>query len=226
MTEHYDLYVRVSQTKYWASFQEYAIVARRLKLTGLGIDASSPYFSPKKGIFTVQEAGLRFFSRLTIKAEKIPQIKQLLAKNRQRALIIAVETNKPNVCKWAAHDHRVDFITIDPTHREVFDEGLANLLKNHQKPAELIYTPLFRVNGARRSKLLRNYYRILNLILRKRIKLVLSSGATSVFDLRRKREVVAIAIQLGLPKDKAQVAVSETPSSIIQKRLEDTTQNL
>jgi len=225
LTEHYDLYVRIAQTKSWASLQEYAVVARHLKLTGLGIDASSLYFSPEKGIFTFQKAGLRFFLRLTIKANKIPQIKRILAKNRQRALIIAVETDELNVCKWAAHDPRVDLITIDPTCMKV-DKGLANLLKMHQKPAELIYAPLLRVSGSHRSKLLRTYYKILNLILRKRIKLVVSSGATSVFDLRGKREAVAIAIQLGLPKATAQVAVSEIPAQIIQERLEEINQNL
>lgn len=226
MTEHYDLYVQVSQTKKWASLQEYTFVAQRLRLTGIGIDASSPYFSHKKGVYTIQKAGLHFYSRLTIKAEKIPQVKQLLAKNRQRALIIAVETNEPNVCKWAAHDHRVDLISIDPIHKEVFDEGLANLLKIHHKPAELIYAPLFNVNGTQRSKLLRNYYKIIDLILRKRIKLVISSGATSIFELRRKSEVVAIADQLGLPKDNALEAISETPVQIIQERLEENAPNL
>lgn len=226
MTEHYDLNVHVSQTKNWASLQEYTIVAQRLRLTGLGIDASSPFFSHKKGVYTVQKAGLHFYSRLTIKAEKIPQIKQLLAKNCQRALIIAVETNEPNVCKWAAHDQRVDLISIDPTHKEIFDEGLANLLKTHHKPAELIYAPLFKVNRTQRSKLLRNYYKIIDLILRKRVKLVISSGATSIFDLRRKREVVAIADQLGLPNNKTLEAISETPVQIIQERLEENTPNL
>lgn len=226
MTDHYDLYVQVSQTKKWASLQEYTIVAQRLKLTGLGINASIPDFSPKKGVYTVQKAGLHFFSRLSIKAGNIPQTKKLLVKNRQRALIIAIETNEPNVCKWATHDHRVDLITIDPTHKEVFDEGLVNLLKIHDKPVELIYAPLFKVNGIQRSKLLRNYYKIIDLILRKRIRLVISSGATSIFELRRKREVVAIAYLLGLPNDKALEAISEIPVQIVQGRLEEIASNL
>ncbi|MFQ6125363.1 MAG: RNase P subunit p30 family protein [Candidatus Heimdallarchaeota archaeon] len=226
MTEHYDLYIHVAQTQKWASLREYIIVAQRLRLTGLGIDASSPYFSPEKGVYMVQKAGLNFFSRLSIKAEKIPQIKHLLARNRQRALIIAVETNEPNVCKWATHDHRVDLIAIDPTQKEVFDEGLANLLKNYDKPVELIYAPLFKVNGPQRSKLLRNYYKIIDLILRKRIKLIISSGATSIFELRRKREVMAIADLLGLPNDKVLEAISETPVQIVQERLEKIALNL
>ncbi len=226
MTEHYDLYVQISQSKKWASLQEYTIVAQRLRLTGLGINASSPDFSPKNGVYTIQKAGFHFFSRLSIKAGNIPQTKKLLLKNRQKALIIAVETNEPNVCKWATHDHRVDLITIDPTHKEVFDEGLANLLKIHDKPVELIYAPLFKVNGIRRSKLLRNYYKIIDLILRKRIRLVISSGATSIFELRRKREVVAIADLLGFPNDKALEAISEIPVQIIQERLEEIAPNL
>lgn len=217
MTEHYDLYVQVSQTHNWASLRQYAVVAQYLKLTGLGIETPISDGTPKKRGLPVQDAGVCFFSRLTITTNKIPQIKHLLAKNRQQALIIAVEPKELSVCKWAAHDQRVDLITIDPTYLNI-DKGLANLLKEYQKPVELIYTPLLRVSGPRRSKLFRNYYKILTWVLRKRIPLVISSGGTSIFDLRGKREIIAILSQLGLPQSTAQTAVSKTPARIIKKR--------
>jgi len=199
--------------------REYILVAQRLKLKGLGINASYPEFSSDQNKFTFKKAGILILSRLTIKDQKIPQIKQILAKNHQRALLVAVETYDVNVCKWAAHDQRVNLITIDPTRLQI-DKGLVNLLKIHQKPVELIFSPLFRVFGSQRSRLLRNYYKILNQLCGKQIKLCVSSGATSVFDLRSKQETVTIATQLGIPKTIAQSAISDVPVQIIQERLE------
>jgi RNase P/RNase MRP subunit p30 len=223
LTGHYDLYVQVSDTKRWATLPEYILAARRLNLTGLGITAAYPDFSSELNRFTFKNAGICLLSRLTIKHQKLPQIKQILARNYQKVLLIAVETSDVNICKWAAHDRRVDLITIDPTQLEM-DKGLANLLKIHQKPVELMFSPLFRVVGPQRSRLLRNYYKTLNQLLGKKITLCVSSGATSVFDLRSKQEIIAISTQLGISKTVAHAAVSEGPMKIIQERLEQVTQ--
>jgi RNase P/RNase MRP subunit p30 len=223
VTGHYDLYVHVSNTKSWATLPEYILAAQRLKLAGLGITMAYQDFSPERNRFTFKKAGLLFLSRLTIKNQKLPQIKQILTKNHQRALLIAIETNDLNICKWAAHDRRVDLITIDPTCLEI-DKGLVNLLKIHQKPVELVFAPLFRVFGSQRSRLLRNYYKTINRLFGKKITLCFSSGATSVFDLRSKQEIVAIATQLGVSKAVAHTIVSEGPAKIIQERLEYVTQ--
>lgn len=222
LTGHYDLYVHVSKTMSWAAMHEYILAAQRLKITGFGINAAYPDFSPEKNLFTFKNAGIVFFSRLTIKNQKIPQIKQILARNHQRVLLITVETNDLNVCKWAAHDRRVNLITIDPTLLEI-DKGLVNLLKTHQKPVELVFSPLFQVFGSQRSRVLRNYYKTLNRLFGKKTTLCFSSGATSVFDLRSQQEIVAIATQLGVPKSIAHTAVLDVPIKIIRERLEDVT---
>ncbi len=217
MTVHYDLYVRVSQTNNWASLRQYALIARQLNITGLGIDTSFKNDSLKKELRTVHDSSVNFISRLTITANKIPQIKHMLDKNRHRTQIIAVKSNDLSICKWAAHDRRVDLITIDPSHITI-DKGLSNLLKKNEKPIELVYAPLLRVYGTRRSQLFRNYYKILTWVLRKRIPLVISSGGTSIFDLRGYRETMAIASQLGLSMSIAHIAISKIPLQIINSR--------
>ena len=218
MTVHYDLYVRVSQTNNWASLRQYALIARQLNITGLGIDSSFKIDLLKKELRTVHDSSVNFLSRLTITANKIPQIKHMLDKNRSRTQIISVKSNDLSICKWAAHDRRVDLITIDPSHI-IIDKGLSNLLKKNEKPIELVYAPLLRVYGTRRSQLFRNYYKILTWVLRKRIPLVISSGGTSIFDLRGYRETMAIASQLGLSMSIAHIAISKIPLQIINSRL-------
>ena len=218
MTVHYDLYVRVSQTNNWASLRQYALIARQLNITGLGIDTSFKNGLLKKELRTVHDSSVNFISRLTITANKIPQIKHMLDKNRHRTQIIAVKSNDLSICKWAAHDRRVDLITIDPSDI-IIDKGLSNLLKRNKKPIEIVYAPLLRVYGTRRSQLFRNYYKILTWVLRKRIPLIISSGGTSIFDLRGYRETMAIASQLGLSMSIANTSISKLPLQIINSRL-------
>ena len=82
-------------------------------------------------------------SRKTLEETSIESLKRKLSELRDKYEIIAVKSDNIKILKWAAHDRRVDYISVNlMSSNLVIDKALCSLMKQHNKCFELILSPL------------------------------------------------------------------------------------
>ena len=132
--------------------------------------------------------------------------------------VIAVLCRSKSVARQAAKDHSVDILQF-PLHlsRNPFDAAEAELASGSNAALEIDAVQLVR---AQPITLPHNFTRIRQSIETAKqfdIPIVVSSGATSVYDLRSPRDLASLIQLLGLSEEQALNALSETPMAIIQR---------
>lgn len=181
----------------------------------------------KKLMPTCRENKLDFASRLDLKPRTPRELLQQLRKFRRHVEIIAVICESKEVARQAAKDHRVDllnFPAIDP-HRRFFDKAEAELASSSVAALEIDIKPLLTLKGPARIRLLAALRRETTIAKDYHVPIVISSGATSLLQMRKPLETAALASLFDLDKPTALDAVSKTPLTIVKRNREKLSPN-
>ncbi len=215
MIEYYDLCVH--------SLPECADSPKRLKLaserygfTNIAITNHSTYWQPIES----QE----IISGIELVATGAQMLRNLINIYRDKVTILAVHGGDEKINREACSDKRVD-VLIHPElgPNNGVNKTLAKLAKRNHVAIGFSIDYLWKHRGFYRSKLLA-FQRKNVIICRKfALKVVLTSGALSHYDLRAPREVKALSRLIGMDRGEAESALGDTPRGIVNTRLKAVT---
>ena len=155
-----------------------------------------------------KEGKIVLASRLTLNVDTIDAAKRYLSQNRNLYHIISITSSSDKVLKWAAHDRRVDYITITlNSNTKIVDKGLCSLMKQHSKPFEILLYPLITARSDRElSELIRNGKRLTELLKLHRNLYVFAMGVKNPFEFRTRIQLRHIANIVGFQYNETKYA--------------------
>ncbi len=163
----------------------------------------------------LQVKGIRILKRITIEATSEGEAKRKLRGIKQRYDIVALKPKSYGVARLAARDGRVDLIPIDENTLRYVDLSEIRLLEKSRGAFELVLSTIYlnryntRFIKALQSKLM--------LLTRYDVPLVVTSGASNVYELWHPKHVIGLLMLYGVSEYKALDTISFTPNTIIGK---------
>ena len=161
----------------------------------------------------LQVKGIRILKRITIEATSEGEAKRKLRGIKQRYDIVALKPKSYGVARLAARDGRVDLIPIDENTLRYVDLSEIRLLEKSRGAFELVLSTIYlnryntRFIKALQSKLM--------LLTRYDVPLVVTSGASNVYELWHPKHVIGLLMLYGVSEYKALDTISFTPNTII-----------
>lgn len=163
-------------------------------------------------------------SRLNIEKASQRNLHDKLSQYRRKFEIIAVKCSTKEVARLAAKDHRVDILMFpgDPFNRRNvwLDYRERSLASNSTCSYEISSIDLLK-NGVLRST------RLLNIIKKEvinakkgKIPVVLSSGASSLLEMREPKALTALMSLIDVSEEDAQSMITLNPQKIIETNRE------
>lgn len=158
-------------------------------------------------------------SRVDVKPKSQSDLIRLLRRLRRKFEVICVLCESKEVARQAAKDHRVDLINFPNIdfHRNYFDRAEAELASKSSTALEFDLRSLLLLSGPSRVKLLSGLRREAAIALEFHVPIVISSGASDVWLLRKPREMAVLAELFGLSETQALNAVSINPQEIVTR---------
>jgi RNase P/RNase MRP subunit p30 len=165
------------------------------------------------------EAKVDFASRVDLKPRTSEELIRSLRKFRRKFGIIAVACESKPVARQAAKDRRVDLLSFPSFdfRRRFFDRAEAELASKALASLEIEMKPLLIVEGSARIRLLSCLRKEVAIAQDLHVPMVISSGASNRFLMRRPRELAALASVFDLDKPSALEAVSKNPMAIVKR---------
>ena len=137
---------------------------------------------------------------LNIKSSNPSEIRKIVRKYRNKSSCISVLGGNLKVNRTSLENIRVDVLSKPYFKR--YDSGLNHILakeaKENNVAIELVFSDILKTYLAHRSKILANFRDIYRLYRKYDFPLILSSGATSIFDIRTVEDFKAVFTQTGL----------------------------
>lgn len=154
-----------------------------------------------------------------IEAKNQVDLKKKVQKFRKKADVILVHGGDLKINRAATEDPRIDILSHP--YRTRLDSGINHVLA--VKAAEnrvamelnLKYFLLTRPN--QRYRVLNQFRQLVKLHHHYHFPVIISSDASSPYDLRHPQDVVALAACFGMTKEEASDALSKTPLEIIER---------
>jgi RNase P/RNase MRP subunit p30 len=168
------------------------------------------------------EAKVDLATRIDIKPRTQNELTYQLRRLRRKFEVICVTCENKEVARQAAKDHRVDLLNFPSTDfkRRFFDRAEAELAHNSTAALEVDVKPLLALEGPARVRLLSSLRRETAIAREFHVPIVVSSGVSAEMQLRRPRELAALAFLFGLDETSASEAVSQNPVAIIKRNRE------
>ena len=157
-------------------------------------------------------------SRKTLEEDSIENLKRKLSELRNKHEIIAVKADDIKILKWAAHDRRVDYITVDllSSHLTI-DKALCSLMKQHNKYFELTLSPLLLSDNKGVSAAIRSGKKIFKLISSTNTHFILTMKPKSCYQLRNGIQIRYLAQLLDIPFNRSNKSVFDNQLIIALK---------
>lgn len=199
------------------------------KAASLGYDLIAVPFLPdtqKEEMDKLSEicksAKIDFVNRVDLQARTRDQLISQLRKLRRRYELICVTCETKEIARQAAKDRRVDLINFPSADytRRFLDKAEAELICNSLAAWEIDAKPLFLLEGSSRARFLSSVRREISIAQDFKIPIVISSGVSNEFLLRKPREMAALAGLFGLDEASALKAISTTPVSMVKRNRE------
>lgn len=157
-------------------------------------------------------------SRKTLEEDSIENLKRILSEFRNEYEIIAVKTDDIKVHKWAAHDRRVDYISVDLVSNHLpIDKALCSLMKQHNKCFELILSPLLLSDNKGVSAAIRSGKKMFKLISSTNTQFILTMKPESCYQLRNGIQIRYLAQLLDIPFNRSKISVFDNQLLIALK---------
>ncbi|MDH7477471.1 MAG: RNase P subunit p30 family protein [Candidatus Bathyarchaeota archaeon] len=166
-------------------------------------------------------------SRIDLKPRTPKELIYNLRKLRRKFEIIAVICESKTVARQAAKDRRVDLLNFpspNPQQR-FFDAAEAELASKALASFEIDMKPLLTLEGPARVRLLSSLRRETAIAQRFHVPIVISSGASEAFYMRKPRDMAALASLFDLDEISAINAVSKNSLQIVKRNRENLSPN-
>lgn len=170
-----------------------------------------------------EDFGVDVALRLDLKSSNPSELKTYLRKLRRNVEIIGVYCHNLAVARTAARDRRVDVTFYNPENVfSILDEGQISLLVESSHCVEVNFTDLLHIGPDRQAKVLWDYSLVFKRIKKRGIPILISSGASSIIDMRAPKDLSALAsLLLGEDEEKlARDVVSTIPMRLVQTNRE------
>jgi ribonuclease P/MRP protein subunit RPP1 len=225
----YDLNIQSSLSGGENSIEQIVDFAKRLGYSGIAIcdnyQSLEKLDELKAEIAKVN--GIEVYAGVRINAKTVGEMKEILTKVREHVTVVVVSGGDYAINRAACEDPRVDILSHPEFGR--YDSGLDEPCLEQAAVNKVAIEVNFRdiLNSFRktRSYLLQNIAQNITLCEQFKASFVVCSGASSVWDMRNPRDMVALVNFLGTDIVNAFSSVSSTPIQILlenSKTLEGT----
>lgn len=170
-----------------------------------------------------REHGIDLITRVDINEKTPRQLKQALRKLRRKVEVIAVFCKNLNVARLAARDRRVDLLcfSVKSWRKNFFDKSEAHLAIQGESILEVNLNPIIKAKThGERIQAIRIYSENIRIAKRYNVPIIVTSGASSIYEMRAPRELAALATLLGLTDFEAREALSNAPLNLVRKNRE------
>lgn len=229
----YDMHVKSNFSTGTSSVMELARFAKELGFAGITIcdkfeSVEKLRLAKDEMKNAEREIGIEIYPGVSIEAANPIDMKQMLSKVREHALIVAVSGGSYAMNRAACEDSRVDILFHPELGRN--DSGLDAICMNAAAANNVAIGIDFRniLYSFRRSRgtLLANLATVLKLAEHSKVRVVVCSGANSIWEMRDPRELISIVNVLGMELGKSFQCLSDIPSAMVEankKKLMGTT---
>jgi RNase P/RNase MRP subunit p30 len=193
------------------SLESFVQMARRLGFTGL---ASHNIEGGPEQYFDNEFLILK---RTDVTGKSLKSIRKQVDSVRSHSMIVAIKLASVETANWAAEDHRVDLLTLDPSREFRFRSTTARLAAASDTVLEIRFEPLLHSDGLNRSKIIKSYRESIRTAIDSGMQIILSSGATHHLHMRSAAGMRFLGELLGMKPKYAETAVNQTPMEIIER---------
>ena len=169
--------------------------------------------NPKVNEGIILPDGFSIYKGVEIQA-KSSRIREEIKKHRDSNLILLVRGGEEDINRAAVESEGLD-ILLQPSE---FNNVLAKAASDNSIAIGFNLGLLIRLRGDARVRELKNMRIILKHARKYKLKMILTSDSSSVYDLRSPREMVALSSLFGMTPCEAIDAMSATPKSILRRK--------
>jgi len=216
-----------------SSVEEIAKLAEKLGFSGIAIcdvwQGHERLKQLKEKIAEVQKlVKIEIIIGAKIEAKTVPELKRALEQVRESVVVVCVAGGSYEINRAACEDSRVDFLAHPALGRRDngLDEVCLNAASKNNIAIELNFREVLLNYRKGRAIVLSNLSTNVRLCQQLGVKMVASSGANSVLEMRDPRELVSLANVIGMELQDSFTTVSDIPNAIVEsnrKKLEGKT---
>jgi len=165
------------------------------------------------------EAGLNFVTRIDLAPRTPRELLEDLRRLRRKFEIVSVLCGSKPVARQAAKDRRVDLLSFSATkpRYRFFDRAEAELASKSLASFEIDLAPFLSLESFSRTRLITSLRKELNIARSFQVPIVISSGATKEFLLRKPHDYAALMFLFDLDSPLALNALSKAPLAIVNR---------
>ena len=154
-----------------------------------------------------------------IQANNVGELKHALEQVREQVVVVAVAGGDYDVNRAACEDSRVDLLAHPEFNRRDngLDEACLNAASKNNVAIEINFRELLGTYRKSRAIMLEKIGTNVRLCQELGVKMAVSSGAQSVWEMRDPRELVSIANILGMELAASFATVADIPSWIVER---------
>jgi ribonuclease P/MRP protein subunit RPP1 len=160
-----------------------------------------------------------FITRVNFSPRTPGELLQNLHSFRRKFEVVSVTCTLKSVARQAAKDRRVDLLSFSATdsRKRFFDRAEAELASKAFSCLEIEMAPLLSLSSSSRIRLLSCLQREVTIAKKFNVPVVISSGATNEYLMRRPHDYAALATLFNMPLPYALHALSEHPLAIVER---------
>jgi len=220
----YDLHIKTNLSDGENSLEEMVRFAEDLGYSGVAI--CDNYESKEKlaelaKIIKELKTEIEVYPGVLIQAETVNQLKDMISKVREKAVVVVVAGGNYEINRAACDDPRVDILAHPESGRidSGLDEACLEAAAKNNVAIQINFREILYSFRKQRSYSLNHIEKNIRLAEHFRVPLIVCSGAQSKWDMRAPRELVSVANVLGLEISKAFLGVTTIPQQIIEDNM-------
>ena len=183
-----------------------------LRALDLSADLQSPLFDESK-FNVIVDSGFMIVSN----KKSISNQEKFIRKMKKYSDFILLQANNNELSKDLIRKELIDGLYLSfKERRSLISEGVVSLLSQNNIPVLIPFEPLLEQVGYVRSHIIRRMKNEVKLFKDKNVPIVITSGASSYWDLRAPRELMSFGKVLGLSLMDAKSSLTFKPLSILE----------
>jgi len=214
---YYDLHLKHNK-----NIEELLNESNRLGFSGVAVIQSSKKFN-KDYIHDFKDfqvaKQLDIYSGVEIAAKNVNDLKKKISSLRKKVDVLIVQGGTVKINRAACEDPRVDIISQPNKKRR--DCGLNHILSKeaakNQVAVEICLNSILHSRYSYRSKLFSQYRDILKLHEKFKFPILITSGATSIYDLRKPRDIISLTQCFDMKKQDSVNSMTSSPKKILKR---------
>lgn len=220
--QFYDLHVR--RLAGMSSLGELAKQAQFLGYSGIAV--LEPWVSResldrlKSESKALKSVDFGVFAGIELQPKSVIEMSEAVEKLKDEPVLIAVSSADPEVCKFACENPRVDVLSVQPEQQDALGMYALEAAAKNGTAIDICFRHVLVALRRQRAALLRRMEDNIHAAQLAKAPITVSSGASSVWEMRDPRELIGLANILGMELSHAFATVSDIPQHVIAKRLE------